>query len=308
MNLLSSIVRRLFTRPVWHLQRHRHFPVKRAFHQLAPVASREGANVAAVLTTPDMLQEGYWALWSWSRFLSEDFTPCLFVDGPVPSTAQCELHTIIPTARIRETNQAIAPELLNHPGFLRLYQHYPCGKKLALLLTLQKTGDVLYGDSDVLVFRNPRDIFHQRSLGKPLFMQEEMQAPEDPWVAAEAARRGLRLFPTLNSGLLYIPQGSLDVDLACEVVSDWHPPCRSWVIEQTMVNLLFTHAGAVGLPADTYVINTRRQFFFESDVDYRRVVARHFVTPVRHLMYIKGYRLLLAQSRETARKECEHAA
>ena len=58
-------------------------------------------------------------------------------------------------------------------------------------------------------------------------------------------------------------------------------------------------SGAKPLPRKRYVVSTQRQFYFEEDVDYDQMSLRHFVTPVRHLMYSKGMPKLWKQWKQT---------
>ena len=70
-----------------------------------------------------------------------------------------------------------------------------------------------------------------------------------------------------------------------------------WWIEQTILSALFGNMDARALPLDRYVVSLKRQLPFEEDVDYAKICVRHFVSPVRHLMYKKGIPLLLKQGR-----------
>jgi hypothetical protein len=57
------------------------------------------------------------------------------------------------------------------------------------------------------------------------------------------------------------------------------------------------NANAQALPDSRYVISNRRQFYWEKDVDYTTIVARHFTGTVRHVMYRYGMPEILRQSR-----------
>ena len=52
------------------------------------------------------------------------------------------------------------------------------------------------------------------------------------------------------------------------------------------------------LSSSRYVISIRRQFYWEKDVDYTNIVARHFTGPVRHVMYKYGIPIILSQSKK----------
>jgi hypothetical protein len=97
--------------------------------------------------------------------------------------------------------------------------------------------------------------------------------------------------------LLYIPKGALFPDLAKQLLSTWNPPVTSWYTEQTTLGALMRKANASPLPKDRYVISIRRQFYWERDVDYGAIVARHFTGTVRHVMYKSGMPLVFRQSK-----------
>jgi hypothetical protein len=63
------------------------------------------------------------------------------------------------------------------------------------------------------------------------------------------------------------------------------------------MSILMRRANAQALPEDRYVISARRQFYWETDVDYKTIAARHFTGTVRHVMYGRGMPWVLSQSR-----------
>ena len=70
---------------------------------------------------------------------------------------------------------------------------------------------------------------------------------------------------------------------------------ESWFIDQTVIALLMGAVGGQPLPADRYVVSTRGQFYFEPELPSAGLVARHYTTPVRHLMYGRAMPLLWRQ-------------
>jgi hypothetical protein len=67
------------------------------------------------------------------------------------------------------------------------------------------------------------------------------------------------------------------------------------------------NAQAQPLPHDRYVVNLRRQFYWERDANYKTIAARHFTGPVRHVMYRYGMPAILEQSRQVLAEKEQHA-
>jgi len=171
------------------------------------------------------------------------------------------------------------------PCFL---DHHSLGKKLGIILALQAERSLLYSDQDVLAFNFPAQLSTGIARGVPLYICEENSGCFDADILDRAQELGLPHAPQLNSGLLFIPQNGLAVDLAAQLLAGWRPPMRSWFTEQTVLSVLMQQAGSLPLARENYVVSNRRQFYWEPDVDYSSIAARHFTGPVRHLMYGKG--------------------
>ena len=72
--------------------------------------------------------------------------------------------------------------------------------------------------------------------------------------------------------------------------------------EQTLLGVLMAVNGARGLPPEEYAVSNDGMFFWQPDrIDYERVVARHFVGNVRHLLYRTAWPRLLAKNRREVR-------
>ena len=186
-------------------------------------------------------------------------------------------------------------------------EHYTYGRKLALLLALQRQADFLYSDADVVLFRQP-DLILETLRGPSavgLFMQEPNCRSVDPWVTETAVRLGLPWHNDLNSGLLWVPRDSLDLVLVERLLADWRPAFFHRVAEQTILGVLMASNGALGLPPADYVVSNQGMFFWQRDgIDYERIVVRHFVGNVRHLLYRTALpRLLAMNRRESSRRD-----
>ena len=99
----------------------------------------------------------------------------------------------------------------------------------------------------------------------------------------------------LNGGLQLLSRGCLDLNLAARLLAA-RSDAASWFTEQTLLALLMPKA-AEPLPPERYVISTRRQFYWETDVDYDAIAIRHFTGPVRHVMYLSGLPRLEREAR-----------
>jgi hypothetical protein len=121
-------------------------------------------------------------------------------------------------------------------------------------------------------------------------------------VVERAKSLGLPRHNDLNSGLLWVPRGSLEAALVEKLLEGWEPRFHFRVAEQTLLSVLMAVNGARGLPPEQYVVSDKGMFFWIPDeIDYGRITARHFVGSVRHLLYRTGWPLLLEESRREAR-------
>src|SRR5262249_31942641 len=133
----------------------------------------------------------------------------------------------------------------------------------------------------------------------PLFMQEPFCWSIDQWVVKRAAELGLPHHNDLNSGLLWIPRGSLDTALVERFLETWRPEDSYRVAEQTLLAVLWPVNGPRALPRDESVVSNDAFFFWTPNrIVSRCFVARHFVGNVRHLLYRTGWPLLLKESRQ----------
>lgn len=295
----SWLLKKLTTKPMWYLDRCRPYPIRRKVLDFEPIEGK-GDVTLAVLSTPSTVLDGLWSAWSTMRFLSSLVKLHLFVDGPILANYRSMADMLFPGSQVTNVREYVADSVRTE-WYQRLAQHYGPSCKLALLMALQKETSVLYSDADVLLFHEPTELIEPvRKQNQPLYMPELGQS-HDPWVLGKSKSLGLNHIPRFNSGLLWIPKNSLEVELADRIMEDWQPPLRSWYVEQTVISILMQNAGAEPLPVERYVISVGRRFYWEADIDYDQIIARHFVSPVRHVMYINGMSYLLRRKEAIAR-------
>jgi hypothetical protein len=290
------LFRKLTVRPVHFIESRYWYPIRRRATSLPPMACAPGAGTGTllVLTTPGSGLDAVWSAWSHQRYF-RGLKLVIACDGPVPPQLPRACARVLPGAEVVDARAVLERRPAGRLGAFA--SHHPFANKLRLILAFQQSDAVLYSDSDVLTLNEPIELLDHISAraARPAYMQGEARC-EDPWVVARTAALGLRLNPHLNSGLLWIPRGSLDGRLAEMILGPWHPPAVNHFTEQNTLAALIEQCDGLGLPMDRYVANAQRMFYFEQDVDYGRLACRHFVNLVRYLMYSKGLPILWRQA------------
>jgi hypothetical protein len=289
------MLRKLF----WRYERGRSYAVA-GQHHLLPAPGAIGSRVAlAVLTVPKSFDDALWSLWSWLRVLDGAALPVIYVDGPVTDAMRAAAAKLFPSVAVTQLSVYLASARFG-PALTRFMAAHPLGKKLAMVLAMSRTGPVLYSDSDVIAFNRPGELLEAIDRGQACYLQEESTGVYDQRVLEAARALGHPAVANLNSGLMHVPQGRFNADLAEAVLArlaDAPAAAQSWFSEQTLFAVLMATIPALALPQATYVVSNRRQFVGEADFDYRRIAVRHFTGTVRHVMYLKGLPFLLSRAR-----------
>jgi hypothetical protein len=222
----------------------------------------------------------------------------LAIDGEVSDIDTASARRIFPGLEIYPVQPYIAQLSESWPVLTPFLHNHPLGRKLGLILARSQQNTILYSDHDVLAFNPPVELIELAGKGTPFYLTEEYEGTSDPSILDRARALCFSSNSRFNSGLLFVPQGALSVDLAAQLLQPWRPPMTTWFTEQTVLNILMRNANAQPLPEKRYVISSRRQFYFQKDVDYSAIVARHFTGTVRHVMYKTGVPLVLEQSKQ----------
>ena len=304
---MVSVIRKLATKPVWWWERSRTYPIRAQFDRLPPIPVRTAPIRFVVLSTPSTLNDSLWAAWSWYRFLGhEGIQLQLAIDGIVSSADSDVASRLFPGVSICEAQWACRYVCEREPALETFVNNYPMGRKLALILALSQQSTILYSDHDVYAFNAPSELLAYIERDTACYFMEDADGTRDAAIVDKAKELGLSYIPRFNSGFLHIPKGALSIEAAAKILAPWRPPADSWFAEQTALSVLLRSAGAQALPPDRYVISARRQFYWEKDVDYSTISARHFTGTVRHVMYSYGMPILLRQS-QLGREEPENA-
>jgi hypothetical protein len=259
----------------------------------------EGRLRFVVLTAPETLSDALWAAWSWYRYLRhEDCKLEIAVDGVVSAAQSAAAAQLFPGIAIYPAESACRYVYEREPALETFLHGHPTGRKLALILALSDQGPVVYSDHDVLAFSPPYELLASIGRNVACYFPEEVDGTRDPSIVQRARSLGLDYLPGFNSGFLYVPCGALPMKRAAEILATWRPPGESWFTEQTVLSVMLRDVNAIALPSSRYVISVCRQFYWERDVDYKTIAARHFTGPVRHVMYARGMPWVLRQSRQ----------
>ncbi|MGB0063094.1 MAG: hypothetical protein WBP85_01500 [Terracidiphilus sp.] len=296
---MNRFIGKLTTKPYWWWERKRSYPIRSRYDRLPPLPVKQGTRRFVVLTTPDTMSDALWAAWSWYRYLrDEDCSLQITVDGVISEDQREAASRLFPGILIDSAQWACEYVCARVPGIQYFVDSYPTGRKLALILALADREPLIYCDCDVLAFKRPDELFALMNRNFPAYFAEDVDGTRDMQVAVRAEQLGLNYIPSFNSGFLYVPKGALSIRLAGQILATWRAPGESWYAEQTVLSFMLRQLHAEPLPPSHYVVNIRRQFYWEPDVDYASIVARHFTGPVRHVMYKYGMPILLDQSKE----------
>ena len=237
-----------------------------------------------------------WAAWSWYRFLQPlSFELELAVDGKLQSSEKAHVRNLFPGLSFFEIEPILLPLCEQRPELYRFFHQHPLGRKLGLLLALSQRQSFLYSDHDVLAFKPPIELMECVEANRAAYIREERDGNCDFTISEMSTSLGLEPIPRFNSGLMYVPRGSLSIDLAAQLLASWQVERTSWFTEQTVLSILMRKVDAQPLPHRRYVVSSCRQFYWQNDVDYQSIAARHFTGTVRHVMYRYGIPEILRQ-------------
>lgn len=255
----------------------------------APVAGTtdQSCEIHALTSERDWLNL-MWTLKSFYHFSGRRLALCIHGDPTLSPKAISAIQTHFPEARFiphAEAQRDVFAWLADYPRSLAFrksnilsmklfdFRHYLEGERLAVF------------DSDLLFFGSPDawlDCVDDPDLKDNVFNG-------DTWCAysitpEELAQQGVEIAPDVNAGFSVILPDSIRRDCIEEFLGipgmDEGDP---WLIEQTLYALCSTRFGVRLLPDEYRLSHTR-------GLGGRRF--RHYITPVRHLMYTEGMRKL----------------
>jgi len=190
-----------------------------------------------------------------------------------------------------------------HLTLAEFYKAHYLAPKIFLLNAVQSQDNCILLDSDVIFFRNPFE--SNSSLVKLMkerkcFCLEDEWESDDPRIISEGQKNGLTISKRINTGLVYVYKSAFDS-------IDWRKHIPSACIsephvftEQSLIAAGLEVAGYSFLPKSEFLVSLKGVAFPKEDhppfkdIDepYENLFCRHFVSPVRYLMWLKAFPLL----------------
>lgn len=308
----NGVARRLLTKPVWWWERRQRHPIREWIWNLPPlVTTPDATTTVAILTATTHVTDAAWAARSLLCGLRNPVRLCVLLDDRELSAAardefleqtQPRVSALFPGAELLPATSLADSLAADAPTVAAYGRAHPMGLKLAAVLALQRAGHLLYSDADVLAFAQLAEIDAAIAAGgPPLHLQCVAETSSDAIVAARVRERGWSGCASMNAGFVFVPKNALALNDAEEILRGLDFSRLGWFAETTVFSALMRRAGAQPLPRARYVVSPRRQFYFEEDLDYAALTLRHFVTPVRPLMYARAMPLLWERWRRCSR-------
>ena len=291
-------------RPVQTGLRNAPWPIKWQILRAPPIAwpTRAASPPLELLcqATNKTWLDALWAVYSWAFFAKNVSSATISIDGVVLPEMERDLRRILPDATLRPAgiNHGSGADLV-HEELKRAENRSRFGKKLSTIIEHSTSKSFLYLDADVLCFAMPAQILdgiadHPQI---PLYNRDNSRFEANSKALLECmGNLGISPIPGFNSGLMYIPKGAIDLHLCRECLNYSEQVLGDYFMDQSIFNAALSQKGAVALDISQYLISSGGMYFWDADdVDYDRIVARHFVGIVRHRMYLGAMPFLKAR-------------
>ena len=207
-------------------------------------------------------------------------------DGEIDEDIRQNARVVLPQAKFFTIKEIVELTGYNPPE-LKICPLF--SSKLGLILGLQSHFDLVYCDFDVLAFNRPTELIKGIELCDAVqYMVETHMIIPDLAYTAKTKSCGFTFDARLNAGFLHLPKNSLNLSLAMELLKMWDGQQPPVLLEQLIIATLVGCVKSKILNPKHYLITGKRMFWYDSDIEYSKIVCRHFTNPVRHVMYLKG--------------------
>jgi hypothetical protein len=235
-----------------------------------------------------------WTFKSFSLVTGQPFKLLVLCDSSVPPSAIDCMSAHFPGARVvpcgqptDEIRQAFSqryPRLFE----LRSDSRYFTLPKVTDSYASRRSDMILVIDPDVLFFAPPTELLDDRVPERRSFGCLNIPRHDSDPIGTFAIdpvrlqeKFGLELPSRFNSGLGSLHYGNADWDFVESVLKEVPPdPERRFMLDQTIIALFALRRGWEALPTDRYVI--------EPVESLGGVVARHYFSKTRDLLYLEG--------------------
>ena len=196
-------------------------------------------------------------------------------DGTYSDESRHLLKQLDPSVAVSDASEWIPDDL---PAQIQPYlKTHPTGRQLALIMSLPRSGPVLYLDSDVLFFAGAGDLLaYVEARDVPAFYMADCQFSGDERLLRDPAEGK----DPVNTGFLLLFRKL-----------DWSASVRRFLelegepnffTNQTMTHLAMHANGAAPFDPRKYVLQLDDQFIFPDRYANPAIAVRHYVNPVRH--------------------------
>lgn len=214
----------------------------------------------------------------------------VIVDGSVTEAMRRQFQRCFPGGTLAEAREYLGDFAKTSPALEAFIRENYYGRKFGVLLKMNQEHPVLYSDNDVLVWDWPRELAEAMEEGGSVYYNSSPDSPFAPSVVERFRARGLELPGDFNAGILYLPQGRLDLTLTLELLREIPSGDRHHFIEQALLAGLSARGRLQALSEERYCLSMQGMWPGQGDIaSYEGLVARHYTGPVRHWMYLKGY-------------------
>jgi hypothetical protein len=189
-----------------------------------------------------------------------------------------------------------------HLTLSQFYKAHYLAPKVIILDAVQSVTNCLLIDSDVVFFQNPLETLRQCVEAHECTCFEDEVESFDQNVIEFAQTNGIAAIGKINTGLVYAPQGSLNGLDWSKIISPKSLANPHVFTEQTSIAVALETVGYRFFPKAEFVVALRGAAFPYGDYKpfhdiqqpYESLVCRHFVTPIRYLMWLKAFPKLKA--------------
>jgi hypothetical protein len=241
-----------------------------------------------------------WTLKSFYWTSHRRYALCVHDDGTLDAEARQELQKQFPDARVIDHHVAdreILPTLDRFPRCRAFRESNHLSPKLFDFRHYLNSDRMLLLDSDVLFFDEPAELL--RRIEEPGYRANTANADVANGYTVEPIdarnRCAVDMPDRFNSGLGLIHRSSIRLNWIEEFLAIPGILGHFWRIEQTLFALCSARFGVELLP-DEYRVSL--------DPGIENCVAKHYVGPVRHLMYREGIAKLVREGILQREEDC----
>jgi len=227
---------------------------------------------------------------SWFHYTERNWEIIWHDDGSLDEAFVEQASTCIPGCqfvRKADADARMNPVLEAYPHLKRYRNEHPLGMKSFDMPHLTDADRFIILDADVLFFDRPGEILDWVDARDESCWFNRDAAEPAPITYADARERlGVELWHWVNSGLCLLNRDSIDFEFMERCIQD--PSLvngKQWRVEQTLLALCASRAGAGGLLSDRYEVCLEAN----GQPDH---ITRHYVGMVRDRFYAEGIRML----------------